>query len=86
MKRLVLGFSTAVFVAVLLFVVFVWPTRYRYERVKFGQMETVAKFDRLSWNVWLFYPSTGWKQISLDKQRMPTPPPSFELEEAAKGQ
>lgn len=48
-------------VATAMFASLVWPTRWRYEKINFGESrQTLLRIDRFSGDVDMLYPTRGW--------------------------
>lgn len=84
MRKLTLSF---VLVLLLVLGVLVWPTRYRYERLRVsGGTETVLRIDRLTGRAAYFNPGKGWVDPEAAARWealkfIPDPPPGFVLEQ-----
>jgi hypothetical protein len=53
---------------------FVWPTRYRYDHLKFGQMNLPVRIDRFSGRAEALYPS-GWETLGHTTDTIPSGAP-----------
>ncbi len=62
--------------ALLLVGIFVWPTRYRYDRISSASYAGVIRTDRLSGKSQQFEPGTGW--VSLQSAQHDRHVPSLE--------
>jgi hypothetical protein len=78
MKKL--GLIGSAVVALVLFGLFVWPTRYGHTTIQFGSRETLVRYERVGWDAWVLTPR-GWLQISYERATaIPHPPPGFVVE------
>ena len=55
-KLLILGLIAA-------FVIFVWPTRYRYDHINFESATYPVRIDRVNGNADMLVPDEGWVPV-----------------------
>ena len=60
-------FAWAVLIAIILCALFVWPTLYTYEKVKYGQVEILIKTNRITGESWRLGPTGGWTAVPSGK-------------------
>jgi len=73
MKRAIIVASVLV---VVLFALFVWPTRYRYERIRYGwgerhNYDLPVRINRITGNAGILYPTGQWEMYRAPEPARP---------------
>jgi hypothetical protein len=73
LKNSILKIAIAVIILTILLALgaFVWPTRYKYDRLKMANADSPVRIDRLTGKTEILYPS-GWHGV--DNRESQTPP------------